>query len=563
MLRKAFGVVMVLFLMCLFFTSCNGVLEEYTLTISVEGKGEVVPSGGTFLANTSVDLTVIPQAGWEFSGWAGEHKASVVSLFGEEHEFKIVMNENKEIIGVFERIAIKVPDQYDTIQEAIDAAEDGGTILVAPGVYKENITFKGKAIVLRSIDPGDDLVVESTVIDGGGMGRVVTFNNGESEQTVLWGFTITNGDAKTGWGGGIIIDNGSSPTLKGNIITENKAYNGGGLWINNQSSPIIQGNTFLANHAVRRKGVGIYITNESEPLIKENILKDHEGGNGVIYIEKAGAVIFGNTIKNNSTDYGVGGIMVDNQSAAVISQNTITHNTGRGDIYAGAIAVINRSEAEIKENSISYNLGIHRGAVVVHNDSRADIINNTISNNSAGVEGGLYGSGGGISLSRDSSANLSANIIAHNVAWHPNGGGGGIYIHSSQASIEANEFIENRAYRQGGGLYIAIEGEHDITIVENLFSKNKAGDYSLAAGGAMAIFSGENSIYGNTIVDNFSYNYGGGIYVYDNVAIYGKDGEPWQRENSPPGIESHNIYSGNSHGNNMHGGAHVFFRENQ
>jgi len=511
MRRKALGVVLALVLGCIFFTGCNGVLDEYTLIIGVEGKGQVIPEGGTFLANTSVDLTVIPQGGWKFSGWEGKHKGSVVSVSGEEHKFRIILNENKEIIAVFEPMVITVPDQYLTIQEAINAAEEGITIVVSPGVYRENITFNGKAIVVKSVDPEDELIVESTVIDGDGKGRVVTFSNGECEQALLWGFTITNGDAKTGNGGGIIIDKDSSPTLKGNVITENKAWYGGGLWINDQSSPIIIGNTIQANQTVRREGVGIYITNQGNPIIKENILKDHEGGNGVIYIYKAGATIYENVIKNNSTDYGVGGIMVYNQSEAVISNNNITNNNGRGDRFGSAITIANNSTAEILENFISHNLGYNVGAVVVDYNSQVGIVNNTISNNIAGEEGGLRGSGGGIALSRFSMANISGNTISHNIAWHPNGGGGGIRIHSSQAHIEDNQFIENRAYRRGGGIYIAIEEDYDITIVDNLFSKNRAEEHSQAAGGALAIFSGENSIYGNTISDNYSSNYGGGI----------------------------------------------------
>ena len=47
-----------------------------------------------------------------------------------------------------------VPDDYLTIQEAIDAAVNGDTVLVAPGTYAENIDFKGKAITVTS-EQGD------------------------------------------------------------------------------------------------------------------------------------------------------------------------------------------------------------------------------------------------------------------------------------------------------------------------------------------------------------------------------------------------------------------------
>lgn len=37
---------------------------------------------------------------------------------------------------------VYVPDDYSTIQGAIDAASDGWTILVRPGTYFENIDYR-------------------------------------------------------------------------------------------------------------------------------------------------------------------------------------------------------------------------------------------------------------------------------------------------------------------------------------------------------------------------------------------------------------------------------------
>lgn len=43
-----------------------------------------------------------------------------------------------------------VPADHPTIQEAIDAASEGDTVLVAEGTYYENIRFEGKAITVAS-----------------------------------------------------------------------------------------------------------------------------------------------------------------------------------------------------------------------------------------------------------------------------------------------------------------------------------------------------------------------------------------------------------------------------
>ena len=83
------------------------------------------------------------------------------------------------------------------------AASSGDTIIVRPGTYDENIDLLGKTITLRS-----DLGSAVTVIRGDLTARVVTFNSGEGPDTLLDGFTITNGD------GGILCSS-AAPTAGG------------------------------------------------------------------------------------------------------------------------------------------------------------------------------------------------------------------------------------------------------------------------------------------------------------------------------------------------------------
>src|SRR5262245_23192392 len=66
---------------------------------------------------------------------------------------------------------LNVPADYPTIQSAINAANNGDTVLVAPGTYYENINFNGKAITVTSSSGAS-----ATIIDGSHNGTVVTFN---------------------------------------------------------------------------------------------------------------------------------------------------------------------------------------------------------------------------------------------------------------------------------------------------------------------------------------------------------------------------------------------------
>ena len=87
---------------------------------------------------------------------------------------------------------ITVPGNYLTIQQAIDVAQTGDTVLVYDGIYagdgNKNLDFKGKRITVTSLNGP-----ASTIIDCEGSGRAFYFHSGETPNSVLSGFTIRNG----------------------------------------------------------------------------------------------------------------------------------------------------------------------------------------------------------------------------------------------------------------------------------------------------------------------------------------------------------------------------------
>ncbi|RLG23089.1 hypothetical protein DRN85_10025, partial [Methanosarcinales archaeon] len=140
---------------------------------------------------------------------------------------------------------IYVPEDYTTIQWAIDAAADGDTVLVADntwtGAGNRGIDFGGKSITVQSENGPANCIIDCEWAD-----HAFTFHSGETNSSVLRGFTIKNGYS---YFGGAIECTYSSPTIRDCIISGNYAnYYGGGIECFN-ASPFIFNCLFYNNRA--------------------------------------------------------------------------------------------------------------------------------------------------------------------------------------------------------------------------------------------------------------------------------------------------------------------------
>ena len=89
---------------------------------------------------------------------------------------------------------IAVPADAATIQVGINLANDGDTVLVAPGTYVENLDFKGKAIAVTS-GATSYMEASATILNGIGTKPTIRFASKETRSSVLNGFTIQNARA--------------------------------------------------------------------------------------------------------------------------------------------------------------------------------------------------------------------------------------------------------------------------------------------------------------------------------------------------------------------------------
>ena len=257
-----------------------------------------------------------------------------------------------------------------TIQDMIDAAEEGDTVLVASGTYigegNRDISFNGKDIVLLS-EQGP----EHTVIDCEDLGRGLYLTSGLSSDAVISGFTIQNGGS-VAKGGCIYIDS-SSPSIK---------------------------NCFIFSGGCGTGGAGIHLEYSSSTIDNCSISQCYSFGGGAVCTAYSSNVFTNCMIQNNESGYQGAGLTICN-TTTTISDCIITDNivdSWDGDARGGGI--------------YSY-----ESDIIVE---RCEISNNT-------CEGGwiAFIDGGGISCEYGSVI-ISDCLIFGNSA--DNGGGGGLQL---------------------------------------------------------------------------------------------------------------------------------------
>ena len=379
---------------------------------------------------------------------------------------------------------IEVPEQYTTIQAAINTSVDNDTILVDSGIYYENIDFNGKRIVVMSryIIEDDSSLIVSTIIDAGGEGSVVTFENNESNESVLQGFTIQNG-----------IGNVRDPDGNGSFYTY-----GGGIYCN-----------------------------ASEPIVKDCIIQDNtgdDGGGGGIFCYDASPIFYGCLITENETDDVGGGLYSRTGSSPQFFNCEFFDNVAE---YGAGCYLRDESDPYMEDvifrNNSANNTG---GAIALKDDANLQANHLYIFNNSTdGLGGGFY--------INNADPILSFILIADNIA---SSGAGGYIRNNSNISFTNATFSQNSAGLYGNGLYLR-DGCEIQFLNSILWGSEESQIYFRSDGDDVELNvsytlmkDGEDSIEDN---NNGDINWGPGNLENEPYFCNLSDGNYYLRENSP------------------------------
>ena len=253
----------------------------------------------------------------------------------------------------------------ESIQAAIQLAQDGDTIQLEPGTYYEAIDMIGKAITIQS--GVGCLSQENAVIDASGLMRpVVTCDQNEGRQTKIIGLTLTGGSAPNGGG---IYCWFTSPTIEDCHVVGNLAYqDGGGIMMSTGNAMIRR--CVIRDNLSLQEGGGIFIEYSGAFLEDCHIEGNHahSNGGGACMAQDGTVSITGCRFVSNSSDGAGGGLAAINSLAILTSsifEGNLSYYYGGGFYNNGGPSVVSASRFESNVSNEGAGLGSENAFVNV------------------------------------------------------------------------------------------------------------------------------------------------------------------------------------------------------
>jgi parallel beta-helix repeat protein len=239
-----------------------------------------------------------------------------------------------------------VPDDYPTIQEAMNHAKEGATMLVKAGTYYENVVVN-KPLTIKSQGGAENTIVRTPDPNSGKNVFEVWADDVE-----ITGFTIEGSTNRTVPGDlfdpasyvdacGIYIGTCSGTKITSNIVRNNFE----GIVFTDCSNILASENQVVDNI---HEGVRI-VYSSSATLIKNSIISTHDPE----YVASTGLAVFHCTnseVLENRIDAYINGAVISNSQGITFSNNNVTNNRFHG------LNIVNGNGHKIFRNTLKKTL---------------------------------------------------------------------------------------------------------------------------------------------------------------------------------------------------------------
>ena len=533
--------------------------NRHLLTVRVIGDGgtvEVVGKDGTATAEgwlfdkfTEVKLLANVKTGYELRWFGTDDDRS------EAFINKVTMDSDRTVTVEFMQTVgktVTVPNDFQTIQEAVNHAVDGDTIVVEPGRYLGGIAGASlvvdKAVTITSRNPGDPTVVSATIIDGL-IGTTTTTNIGViftsnvTSRTILDGITIQNCggqlddgdngdrddghpdgyDGEPGEGPAIRIEPGASPIIRNCIIRDNQLEAGdGGNGADGDDDPLT--NAGRGGWGGWALGGAIWCGPNSSPqfincVIENNAATCGSGGTGGAGGDGGSGNYGGNYSVSQATYYDpfsldtelvanlweamtwdfapIYGPIYDKPNLTSFLGEPRKYSAYGGGVYCDIGSRVSFVDCEIRGNRTFGGAGGIGGNI---SDDDDNSIGPALSFELPTFGGGVYCAANstvtftGCTFEDNATSEVLAGVDPNNRSDPYVGFGGGVAAEDSAAVVFVDcNFVDNQA-DSGGGLYFS---DAEGTIIDCNIVANRA-----LRGGGLAGNSSSIDIFGTEIVRN-------------------------------------------------------------
>ena len=413
---------------------------------------------------------------------------------------------------------------YPQITDALASAMEGDTILVATGIYTENVVLSQTVTLqggwnldfsIRHLE-----VFSSTIVPDNPSYSVVAILGDSGDPAavapILDGFVIRGGRAELGGnhGGGLRIIDSHALVISNTIRGNSAFFLGGGIWVQ-RGAPQLAGNRVEDNLSVgpgnnNAYGGGIQLENARarlmDNLISGNVVSGTQaygGGLDVVgsVVTLVGNQVFSNTARGDTRGVG-GGISIQSNAVISLSKDLVYANNAWGDggglwndgqmlldsitIQANIAdsdldgsgdggGIYNSETLTISKVLIAGNRAIGGGGVLsAGSQSFTWVLSSTLRDN-------ISGPGGGGGIINNGSLRLSASSILNNWTLSTMGVGGGL-LNNGQAELINSTFSQNLAGASGGGISNAnLVNLTHVTLISNTASLGSGGLHNLSS----------------------------------------------------------------------------------